>query len=132
MRYWLRRWRGEDLYDPQARFLYHGNRSLKEVALTIDDGPHSPTDERLLDVLRSERVRATFFLIGENMKKHPELVTRMIAEGHEVGNHSQTHLRLDALMPRQIRNEVNNCDINFNRITGRHLALLRPPGIRYN
>jgi peptidoglycan/xylan/chitin deacetylase (PgdA/CDA1 family) len=130
--YWLRRWRAEDLYDPDAHVLYHGNRSLKEVALTIDDGPHAKTSPALLDVLRAHHVRATFFVIGENVKKHPELARRMVAEGHDVGNHTQSHLPLDTLTTRQIRNEIVDCDINFSRITGRRLALLRPPGMRYN
>jgi len=130
--YWMRRARGEDLYSARQHLLYHGNRSLPEIALTIDDGPHAETDPAILDALRALHVRVTFFVTGENLKKHPELVRRMLAEGHEVGNHTQTHLRLNQLTPRQIRNEINNCDINFNRATGRHFALLRPPGLRYN
>jgi len=130
--YWLRRWRGEDLYDARAHMLFHGNRTLKEVAITIDDGPHEGSGARLLDVLRSEHVRATFFVIGENLKKFPQIARRMVAEGHEVGNHSQSHLLLDTLTPRQVRNEIEDCDINFNRITGKHLVLLRPPGMHYN
>jgi peptidoglycan/xylan/chitin deacetylase (PgdA/CDA1 family) len=130
--YWVRRWRAEDLYDPGTRPLHHGNRSLKEVALTIDDGPHDKTTPALLDVLRGDHVRATFFVIGENVKKNPRLARRMVAEGHDVGNHTQSHLPLDTLTPRQMRNEISDCDINFNRVTGRHLALLRPPGMRYN
>jgi len=131
-RYWLRRWRAEDLYDPATRLLYHGNRSLREVALTIDDGPHDETTPALLDVLRAHHVRATFFVVGENVRKHPQLARRMVAEGHEVGNHTQSHLPLDTLTPRQMRNEISDCDMNFDRITGRHLAVLRPPGMHYN
>jgi peptidoglycan/xylan/chitin deacetylase (PgdA/CDA1 family) len=130
--YWMRRARGEDLYSARQRLLYHGNRSLREIAITIDDGPHAETDPGILDTLRRLHVRATFFVVGENMKKHPELVRRMVAEGHEAGNHTQTHLRLNQLTSRQIRNEINNCDINFNRATGRHFALLRPPGLHYD
>jgi peptidoglycan-N-acetylglucosamine deacetylase len=130
--YWMRRWRGEDLYNPQTRFLSHGNRSLPEVALTIDDAPNSVNGAHLLDVLKAHHAHVTFFLIGENVKKSPNLVRRMLAEGHDLGNHSQSHLRLDELTPKQIRNEINNCDINYNRVTGRHLRLLRPPGMRYN
>ena len=130
--YWVRRARGEDLYSARQRLLYHGNRSLPEIALTIDDGPHAEIDPGILDTLRADHVHVTFFVTGENLKKHPELVRRMLAEGHEVGNHTQTHLRLNQLTPRQIRNEINNCDINFYRATRRHFALLRPPGLRYN
>ena len=130
--YWLGRWRGEDLYNPQQHFLMHGNRALPEVALTIDDGPHSPMTGQMLDILRSYRAPATFFVVGENVKKQPELVRRILAEGHEVGNHTQDHQRLDGLALRNVANEINDCDINFSRATGQHLQLLRPPGVRYN
>src|SRR2546423_1609257 len=130
--YWVRRMRGEDLYDSQFDRLIHGNRSLKEVALTIDDGPHTPTGDQLLDILKREDIRATFFIVGIKMKERPDLVKRMIAEGHEVANHTYDHQRLAALRPDQIRREINDNDINFYRITGRHLDLLRPPGVNYN
>lgn len=130
--YWLRRWRGEDLYDAQRRILYHGNRALKEVALTIDDGPHEPTGRQILDILKAQGVRATFFVVGRHVEEHPDQVRRMLAEGHEVGNHSQNHYRLDTLEPLQARREINDVDIHFYRVTGRHLHLLRPPGVRYS
>lgn len=119
-------------YDTGGRVLSQGNRALKEVALTIDDGPHGDTGERLLDILRVHHIRATFFVTGDNVKKCPNLVRRMLAEGHEVGNHTQSHLRLDTLTSRQIRDEIAYCDINFWRVTGRNMRLLRPPGMRYN
>lgn len=130
--YWVRRWRGEDLYDPSTERLFHGNRELKEVAITIDDGPHSGTGDQLLDILKRENARATFFVVGINMKKRPDLVRRMLAEGHEVANHTYTHYRLSKLRPDQMRREINDNDINFYRITGKHLNLLRPPGVNYN
>src|SRR5947208_3591272 len=95
--YWVRRWRGDDLYDPSTRVLFHGNRSLKEIALTIDDGPHEPTGAQLLDVLKQYNVRATFFVVGRRLSDQPDLVRRMLQEGHEVANHSENHYRLDTL-----------------------------------
>ncbi len=130
--YWIRRWQGEDLWDARRRILFHGNRNLPEVALTIDDGPHRPTGAQLLDVLKAHRVRATFFVVGAQVKQHPDLARRMLAEGHEVGNHTQDHQRLDTLEERHIRNEIAHCDLNFRRATGQRLTLLRPPGLRYN
>jgi len=130
--YWVRRWKGEDLYDPATDRLFHGNRSLKEVAITIDDGPHSGTGDQLLDILKRENARATFFVVGINMKRRPDLVKRMVEEGHEVANHTFTHYRLSKLRPDQMRREINDNDINFYRITGRHMDLLRPPGVNYN
>ena len=130
--YWASRWAGRPDYDPATRVLRQGNPKLREIALTIDDGPHSGTGDRILDILKREHVRATFFVVGVRMKQRPDLVRRMFAEGHEVGNHTLDHLRLDALTPEQARHEINDNDINLCRLAGRHFRLLRPPGVRYN
>lgn len=130
--YWVERARGEDLYDPVNHILYHGNHSLKEVALTIDDGPHPATGGLLLDILKQEHVRATYFLVGRKMRERPDLVRRMVAEGHEVANHTQSHYRLPTLKPDQMRREINDPDIELFRIAGVHMDLLRPPGVQYN
>ncbi len=69
----------------------------KEVVLTFDDGPHPGTTEAVLDVLRRECVRASFFLIGRNAAAHADLAWREVAEGHTVGSHSYGHPLLDHL-----------------------------------
>jgi peptidoglycan-N-acetylglucosamine deacetylase len=130
--YWVHRLRGEDLYDLTTGRLFHGNHDLKEVALTIDDGPHTPTGDQILDILKEYDVRATFFVVGRRMDERPDLVRRMVAEGHELGNHTQDHIRLDSLNPNQIRREINDADIHYCRLTGRHFDLMRPPGVRYD
>jgi len=131
--FWYRRWQGFDLYDPVQRILYHGNRRLREVALTIDDGPYAETGPQLLDLLQHHSVRATFFVVGDRIKMQPEQIVRMLAEGHEVANHSMTHQhRLDTLPAKNVRNELQYCDVNFQRVTGRSFSLMRPPGVRYN
>jgi peptidoglycan-N-acetylglucosamine deacetylase len=130
--YWFRRSQGEDLYDAKNHILYHGNRSLKEIALTIDDGPHTPTGDQLLDILKQEKVKATFFVVGRKMRERPDLVERMVAEGHEIANHTQDHYRLPTLKPDQMRRELNDPDIELYRIAGRHMDLMRPPGVQYN
>jgi len=130
--YWLRRLRGEDLYDAQNRVLYHGNRARQEIALTIDDGPHEPLCRQILDILKARDVRATFFVVGKRVAERPDLVRRMVAEGHEVGNHTQNHYHLDTLEPEKVRREINASDLHFYRATGRRFHLLRPPGVRYN
>lgn len=130
--YWVRRWRGEDLYDEKSHILFHGNRANQEIALTIDDGPNEPFCTQLLDIFREQGIRATFFVVGRRVKEHPDVVRRMLEDGHEVANHSQNHYRLDTLPADQCRREINDCDINFYRATGRHLSILRPPGVRYN
>jgi peptidoglycan/xylan/chitin deacetylase (PgdA/CDA1 family) len=64
----------------------------RKIYLTFDDGPVPDVTPGLLDVLKEENIRATFFCVGENVEKHPELYSRVLAEGHAVGNHTYNHL----------------------------------------
>lgn len=124
--------RGEDLYRPDESMLLHGNRKLPEVALTFDDGPHPASRDRILDTLKRNGAHATFFDVGINMDRRPDLIRRTLAEGHEIANHSDHHIRFTDLTKRELHREVNDPDIRYCAITGEHLKLLRPPGMRYN
>ncbi len=86
------------------------NTAERRVALTFDDGPNPPSTERLLDVLAKHGVQATFFLIGNRMERHPETVARVIAEGHQIGNHSYSHPLLGFLPPGVVRREIQRTD----------------------
>lgn len=130
--YWFRRWRGDDLYLANEDLLHHGNRRLNEVALTFDDGPHPASLVPILKTLEQYHAHATFFDVGTNMDRYPEMVRLTLQEGHEIGNHSSTHQRLVALSPLERHHELNDADITYFRITGRHLFLLRPPGMEYD
>ena len=66
--------------------------SEKAVYLTFDDGPIPEATPFILDTLNHYGVKATFFMVGENVRKHPELYDRIVAEGHQVGNHTHNHL----------------------------------------
>jgi len=129
---WYHKVRGDDLYHADEAYFAHGNRDRREVALTFDDGPHPQSRPEILAVLKRYGVHATFFDVGKNMNAHPELLAQSLAEGHEIANHSDTHRRLDTLSAKERHREINDADITFNRLTGRHLSLLRPPGMRYN
>ncbi len=63
------------------------------IAMTFDDGPSAKLTPKLLDLLAAHHIKATFFLIGENVAEHPEIVAREVREGHEIGNHSWSHPR---------------------------------------
>lgn len=119
-----------EMFDPVERLLKRGNPADREVTLTIDDGPHPKSLKRILEALKAKGVHATFFVVGMRVKQHPELVKRMIDEGHEVGNHTNEHLRLDLLNEQQVRNQIEFCATNIERATGTHPTLLRPPGMR--
>ncbi|MCW5941940.1 MAG: polysaccharide deacetylase family protein [Fimbriimonadaceae bacterium] len=124
-------WGPIETYELRDDILVHGNADLKEVALTFDDGPTDTTRD-LLDVLKADQARATFFVVGKQVAKYPGLVRRMMDEGHEVGNHSFHHPRLDDLAQNQIRDEITACDRAVFQATGAHMSLFRPPGMRYD
>jgi peptidoglycan/xylan/chitin deacetylase (PgdA/CDA1 family) len=65
--------------------------------MTFDDGPHATLTPKLLDLLAQKKIKATFFVLGENAQRHPEILKRAVAEGHEIGNHSWSHPNLDPL-----------------------------------
>ncbi|MHB1390587.1 MAG: polysaccharide deacetylase family protein [Thermoleophilia bacterium] len=74
-----------------GRIFYRGRRNGNSVALTFDDGPRSPYTDRILDALKAESVPATFFVLGDNAVRYPQLVRRMELEGHRVANHGMDH-----------------------------------------
>ena len=103
---------------PFGKNIVHLNTDKRIVALTYDDGPNPPYTDRLLDVLAKHNVKATFFLIGNRIERHPETANRVIAEGHQIGNHSYSHPLLGFLPPRYVQRQIERTD-----------ALLRQHGI---
>lgn len=99
----------------------------KQVALTFDDGPAVPT-ERILDILKTAQVPATFFLIGQHIAGHEALVRRMLEEGHRVGNHSFYHRGdFDWQSSRKMLAELQKTNDAISAITGNPVRLFRPP-----
>jgi cellulose synthase/poly-beta-1,6-N-acetylglucosamine synthase-like glycosyltransferase/spore germination protein YaaH/peptidoglycan/xylan/chitin deacetylase (PgdA/CDA1 family) len=97
------------------------------IALTIDDGPADPYTAQMLDELKKANVKATFFLIGENAERYPNLLQRIWNEGHEVGNHSFTHPNFGAISPERARLELNATQRVFQSRLHRSTLLFRPP-----
>ncbi|MDW7554212.1 MULTISPECIES: polysaccharide deacetylase family protein [Azospirillum] len=100
-------------------------------SLTFDDGPHPTVTPRILDILRVEGVRATFFPIGNVAIRHPRIIQRIVQEGHEVGNHSLTHPNMRTLTTEAQRAQI----AETNRIlaeSGADPVLFRPPAGRWN
>ncbi len=83
---------------------------LPVAALTFDDGPSPDTTPRILDTLRREGVRATFFVLGKHAEQHPELVERIIREGHEIGNHGYDHGILAFAGPAQVHRQLHRTE----------------------
>lgn len=98
-----------------------------KVAITFDDGPDPRWTPRLLDILKAKHARATFFVIGENMSKHPDLVQREVREGQMVGGHTWTHPNIGEAPVAQTEVELNATQRLFETLTGRSMRLFRPP-----
>lgn len=97
------------------------------VALTLDDGPTPQGTQPLLDLLARENVHATFFLVGRDMRLHPELARQIVAAGHELGNHSYTHQRMLLRSPSFLRRELDDTDAAIRDAGFRAPILFRPP-----
>ncbi|MDO4314899.1 MAG: polysaccharide deacetylase family protein [Oscillospiraceae bacterium] len=97
------------------------------IALTFDDGPRKGTTDRLLDGLKERGASATFFLVGEQAQANPELVRRMKAEGHQIGNHTWSHVRLEGAAPAVVTEEVGKNEAFLAELLGEGSYWLRPP-----
>ena len=110
------------------RMRCRARRAGRRVALTFDDGPDLQRTPAVLDLLARQGVRATFFVVGARAEAHPELVRRMVAEGHVVGNHSYTHSwRFPLRSLGRTVEELRRTGEVLHRITGRQPRLFRPP-----
>lgn len=98
-----------------------------KIALTFDDGPSAVWTPALLDGLKERGVKATFFLIGENADKNPEIVKRMAEEGHLIGNHTYHHVELIKVSENEARLELADTSAVIVRITGKEPEYMRPP-----
>ncbi len=112
---------------PSTYVIRRYGRRKNAVALTFDDGPDPVWTPRILDTLRAHGAKATFFIIGENAEVHPELVRRMLREGHEIGNHTFTHPNLGLVSATATRYQLNATERLIEAITSRRTALFRPP-----
>lgn len=99
----------------------------KLVALTFDDGPSRGQTSRVLDILAEHEVKATFFLVGQQVRAQPGLARRIVREGHQVANHTYAHRRLSALDRKQVRREVLQGRNAIRDVTGVRTAWFRPP-----
>lgn len=106
---------------------YKGDSNKKRAALTFDDGPDNFYTPKILDILRQKGVKATFFIVGKQAQRFPEMVQRIVNEGHAIGNHSWDHPRLPTLSADKVRQEAQSTETEIQRITGRRTDLFRPP-----
>jgi peptidoglycan/xylan/chitin deacetylase (PgdA/CDA1 family) len=111
---------------PGAKVYFVPN-DRKMVALTFDDGPNGAATEQILNALKERGVPASFFVIGSNAERFPQLVKRMTAEGHLVGNHSYKHSRFDQVPGAEIEKDISDGNNALEKIIGHKPFWFRPP-----
>jgi len=97
------------------------------IAMTFDDGPSATLTPKLLDLLAAHHIKATFFVIGENVAEHSEIVARAAREGHEIANHSWSHPNLGKMSGDSVRSQLQRTDDAIQNATGKRPTLMRPP-----
>jgi peptidoglycan-N-acetylglucosamine deacetylase len=104
----------------------HGSRAERKIALTFDDGPSKPSTQRLLDAMDALDVRGTFFCVGMHVRYNPDLIQRMYADGHVIGNHSMMHSRKSGLMFTG-GGHIDDSAREIAKVIGCRPRLYRPP-----
>lgn len=109
---------------------FEGNRKLDPskpmVALTFDDGPDPKRTLKMIEILKKYGVVATFFDIGENMEKYPDVVKAEVEAGCDVGGHTYSHVNLNPLTEKEIKEEITKVEDAFRNATGKELKYIRP------
>lgn len=125
---WAVRGRSAQVFAPS---IWHGNRERRAVALTFDDGPSAGTGD-ILEALHGVGARATFFQCGLNVERHPEWAQAVSAAGHEVGNHTWSHRRLDFATREVMRGELGRAQSLLTEVHGTAPRWFRAPfGVRW-
>jgi len=101
--------------------------SQGKIYLTFDDGPDAVHTELILDILQQKNIKATFFCLGERIETHPEIIYRILREGHQIANHSYDHRDLISLSNDELLEDINRTENLIIEHTGRSFKLLRPP-----
>ena len=107
--------------------IYRVKTNKKNVVLTFDDGPSPVWTPKILDELKKEKIKATFFMIGHHVQKYPEIAQRVAQEGHTIGNHGYAHSVMLYYTPAEIEEEIKYTEHVIKEITGITTQYFRPP-----
>ena len=108
-------------------FIWEIPNSNNTIYLTFDDGPIPEVTEWVLDILKEENIKATFFCIGDNIQKHPTLYQRILNEGHKTGNHTFNHLNGWSTKTKNYIENFKLCETEHLKLNSEHFLLFRPP-----
>lgn len=119
--------RAEQIQPDEAR-----TEQRRRVALTFDDGPHPVYTEELLDGLKERGVKATFFVIGENIPGNEDIIRRMDQEGHLIGNHTYNHVKISDMSKEDACEQIEKTSALIRDLTGKDTEFVRPPFGEWN
>ncbi|GIO38098.1 polysaccharide deacetylase family sporulation protein PdaB [Paenibacillus antibioticophila] len=119
-------------YEERGDIVWEVPMPGKYIALTFDDGPDEQQTPKILELLEQYQAKATFFVVGDRVKRFPEIVKMEQAEGHEIGNHSYHHPSFHRLPLKTLTDEMAMTQEAVFETTGRKPVLFRPPGGYYN
>ena len=112
--------------------IYCVDTDKKVCAISFDAAWGNEQTEQLLDILDEYKVKTTFFLVGEWVRKYPDSVREIERRGHEIGNHSDTHAHMTQISNDEKADEINSCNDEIEKLTGKRPTLFRPPYGDYN
>lgn len=116
--------KGEDL---EKYKVYIKKRSRKAVALTFDDGPNPNTTPIALELLKKYNAKGTFFMVGKAVAGNEEIIKQVVAEGHQIGNHSWSHPLLTKISLEQAKSQINDTTEALKKASGQDVHIMRPP-----
>lgn len=119
-------------FEERGEVVWEVPTEQKVVALTFDDGPNSVFTPQILEILRENHAKASFFVVGSRVKESPQIAKQIVSEGHELANHTYSHPDMRRLSVKQLLNEVERTEEVIEETTGQKPKLFRPPGGFYN
>ncbi|MBQ8357168.1 MAG: polysaccharide deacetylase family protein [Clostridia bacterium] len=111
----------------QVIYRYASKTGKAQIALTFDDGPHPRYTPIILDILKEFGIPATFFAVGVNVETYPQLIRRIVEEGHELGNHTYNHYHVAKMSTETLLRDISLCSNAIEKITEQKPRYFRPP-----
>ncbi|MBQ3508253.1 MAG: polysaccharide deacetylase family protein [Clostridia bacterium] len=117
-----------DTSPKQEEIVYHSRRNDRmEIALSFDDGPHPRLTPVILDILKEYGIKATFFMVGENVEYYPDAARAVAEAGHEIGNHTFSHRKFSRMSEHEMLDEIHACEQAISSVTETPVHFIRPP-----
>ncbi len=113
--------------ESERALIMRGPSTNREIALTFDDAPDDIFTPKILNILRENKVKATFFLVGHRIEKYPDIAKRIVQEGHAVGNHSYNHPNFLQMKEADFIRQINRTDQLISSLSGSVPTIVRPP-----